>query len=31
MSFEAFNNEEIQKMVNHTLECMSKRYLNLEY
>ena len=27
MSFGAFNNEEIQKMVNHTLECMSKESL----
>lgn len=24
MSFEAFNNDEVQKIVNHTLECMSK-------
>ena len=24
MSFEAFSNEDIQKIVNHTLECMSK-------
>ena len=28
MSFGAFNNEEIQKMVNHTLECMSKKSLD---
>lgn len=28
MSFEAFNNEEVQKMVNHTLKCMSKESLN---
>ena len=28
MSFEAFNNEEVQKMVNHTLECMSKESLD---
>ena len=27
MSFEAFNNEDVQKMVNHTLECMSKESL----
>ncbi len=27
MSFEAFSNEEVQKMVNHTLECMSKESL----
>ena len=24
MSFEAFSNDEVQKIVNHTLECMSK-------
>lgn len=24
MSFEAFNNEDIQKIINHTLQCMSK-------
>ena len=28
MSFEAFSNEEVQKMVNHTLECMSKESLH---
>ena len=28
MSFEAFNNEDVQKMVNHTLECMSKESLD---
>ena len=28
MSFEAFSNEEVQKMVNHTLECMSKESLD---
>lgn len=28
MSFGAFNNEEAQKMVNHTLECMSKERLD---
>ena len=28
MSFEAFNNEEVQKIVNHTLECMSKESLD---
>ncbi len=28
MSFEAFSNEEIQKMVNHTLKCMSKESLD---
>ena len=28
MSFEAFINEEVQKMVNHTLECMSKEHLD---
>ncbi len=28
MSFGVFNNEEIQKIVNHTLECMSKESLN---
>ena len=28
MSFGAFNNEEVQKMVNHTLECMSKKSLD---
>lgn len=27
MSFGAFSNEEVQKMVNHTLECMSKESL----
>lgn len=27
MSFEAFNNEEVQKIVNHTLKCMSKESL----
>lgn len=27
MSFEAFSNEEVQKMVNHTLECMAKESL----
>ena len=27
MSFEAFNNEDVQKMVNHILECMSKESL----
>lgn len=27
MSFEAFNNEEIRKIVDHTLECMSKEAL----
>lgn len=28
MSFGAFNNEEVQKIVNHTLECMSKESLD---
>lgn len=28
MSFGAFSNEEVQKMVNHTLECMSKERLD---
>ena len=28
MSFEAFSNEEIRKMVNHTLKCMSKESLD---
>lgn len=28
MSFGAFNNEEVQKIVNHTLECMSKEILD---
>ena len=28
MSFGAFNNEEVQKMVNHTIECMSKESLD---
>lgn len=28
MSFEAFSNEEVQKIVNHTLECMSKESLD---
>lgn len=28
MSFGAFSNEEVQKMVNHTLECMSKEHLD---
>lgn len=28
MSFGAFNNEEVQKMVNHTIECMSKERLD---
>ena len=28
MSFGAFTNEEVQKMVNHTLECMSKESLD---
>lgn len=28
MSFGAFNNEEVQKMVNHTLECMSNERLD---
>ncbi|MCI8597546.1 MAG: MerR family transcriptional regulator [Lachnospiraceae bacterium] len=28
MSFGAFNNEEVQKMVDHTLECMSKESLD---
>jgi len=28
MSFGAFNNEEVQKMVNHTLECMSKESID---
>lgn len=27
MSFEAFSHDEVQKIVNHTLECMSKEYL----
>ncbi len=27
MSFEAFSNEEIQEIINHTLECMSKEAL----
>lgn len=30
MSFSAFNNEEIQKMVNHTLECMSEESLDIQ-
>ncbi len=30
MSFGAFNNEEVQKMVNHTLECMSKESLEAQ-
>lgn len=30
MSFGAFNNEEVQKMVNHTLECMSKESLDMQ-
>ncbi len=28
MSFEAFTNEDVQKIVNHTLECMSKENLD---
>lgn len=28
MSFGAFNNEEVQKIVNHTIECMSKESLD---
>lgn len=28
MSFEAFTNDDVQKMVNHTLECMSKESLD---
>ena len=28
MSFGAFNNEEVQKMVNHTINCMSKERLD---
>ena len=28
MSFGAFNNEEVHKMVNHTLKCMSKESLD---
>lgn len=28
MSFEAFNNDEVQKIVNHTLECMSKENID---
>ena len=28
MSFEAFSNDEVQKIVNHTLECMSKEKLD---
>lgn len=28
MSFEAFNNEDIQKIINHTLECMPKETLD---
>ena len=28
MSFEAFTNEDVQKIVNHTLECMSKESLD---
>ena len=30
MSFSAFNNEEIQKMVTHTLECMSEESLDIQ-
>lgn len=30
MSFGAFNNEEVQKMVNHTLECMSEESLDMQ-
>ena len=30
MSFSAFNIEEIQKMVNHTLECMSEESLDIQ-
>lgn len=30
MSFSAFNNEEIQKMVNHTLECISEESLDIQ-
>ena len=30
MNFGAFNNEEVQKMVNHTLECMSKESLDMQ-
>lgn len=30
MSFGAFNNEDVQKMVNHTLECMSKEHLDMQ-
>lgn len=28
MSFEAFSNEDVQKIINHTLECMSKENLD---
>ena len=28
MSFEAFSNDEVQKIVNHTLKCMSKENIN---
>ena len=28
MSFEAFSNDEVQKIVNHTLECMSKENID---
>lgn len=30
MSFSAFNNEEVQKMVNHTLECISEESLDIQ-
>ena len=30
MSFEAFSNEEVQKIVNHTLECMSKENIDAQ-
>ena len=30
MSFEAFNNEDVQKMLNHTLECISKESLGMQ-
>ena len=31
MSFEAFSKDEVQKIVNHTLECMPKEKLHLFY
>lgn len=30
MSFGAFNNEDVQKMVDHTLKCMSKENLDMQ-